>query len=246
MSLSRDCVSDLAARWTSARRAALLSCLDHAEPGTTESELIARAVAQRPAAAKRALFDNSLRLGRGFRRFHGATIALQDLPALLPELQSACTDGVLQVAKDRDGLLLLRQGCAMRALGPVACELWHEALHGLFLGLTNGLYHTRHSSQGRGSRACVDAFHAEGSSLRYGPIAEDDQLALAQVTDQLRRFDPGSSLEFLGVNDATLHYRATPGVNSQLCLRSHVERMVRKRLPHRSVLEISARPGLAG
>jgi hypothetical protein len=241
-----DVFADLARRFAAARRSALCACVPESSVDEAEQDLVARALAHDAATAQRAMFDNCLHLGRGFRRFHGRVVALSELPALLPRLGLSCADGVFKRADDDAGLLLLRSGCAFRALGAGACDLYHEALHGLVLGLTDGLFHTRHASLGHGADACVDAFHPEGSALRYGTIPANVREELDRIARLLREFDSSLSVEFLGINDGALHYRVSHGPHTQLSARTQVERHVRKRYPHLSVQEVSARPVMSG
>lgn len=237
---------DLASRFSAARLAALRACAPDAPTDAGERELLARALAKDPKAVQKAVFDNALRLGRGFRRFYGRTLSLAELPRLLPLLGLACAEGVFRGVEDDAGVLLVRRGCALRELGAGACDVYNEALHGLVLGLTDGLYHTRHSSLGHGADTCIDAFHPEGSALRYGEISAEVRSGLEQVARLVRTFDASLSVEFLGINDGALHYRMTQGPDAQLSARAQVERHVRKRFPHLSVHEVSPRPVMAG
>src|SRR5512139_4012749 len=85
-----DVVSDLAFRWARARRAALRSCVPDADPAASELDLIACAIAIDAAAAQKAIFTNSLLLGRSFCRFAGKTLSLDELPAVLAGAQTTC------------------------------------------------------------------------------------------------------------------------------------------------------------
>jgi hypothetical protein len=241
-------VTDLAARFRAACTAALRACAPGAAAEAGEDDLLRLALLADSARAQRLIFDNSLRLGRGFRRYHGVAITLQQLPALLSALDAPCAGGVFSVARgshEADGVQLMRPGCAQRALGAGACDVWHEALHGLVLGLTDGVFHTRHASVTRGGEACVDVFHAEGSGLRYGAIPDDVRVGLEQIARTVRAFDSSLAIDFLGINDGALHYRLSQAAGSRLNARTQFERHVRKRFPQLSVHEASPRPVMA-
>lgn len=241
-------VDDLASRWQRARRAALRSCLPDGDvdPDTraSELELLARALRADAAAAEKAVFENSLALGRGFRRHHGVELTLGELPAVLPRLGLPCANGLSRLAVGEPGLFLLRQGCEARGLGTAACSLYREAMQGLLLGLTRGLAHSRHGSVTHGDEVCLDVIHHEGSALRYGAIPAEMQPVLDTLVRRLRAFDSTVSVELLGMTDGALHYRLSRGPNVQLNVQACFERSVRRRFPELRLHEASPRPVL--
>ncbi len=238
-----EALVDLADRWRRARDAALRALV----PAHTEPEsLLATALARAPDEAQRRVFDNSLRLGRGFARTFGVALSLEQLRDSFPHLGVPCLHGTL---RDIDAAFYLeRNGCANEALGPAACDFMREAINGLVLGITGDVRHARHESRGRGGERCVDLLHEDPeSALRFGPIPEATREVLASVTRTARAFDSASEVTFLGISENVLTYRIDrrtgPG---EVNVRTLVERSVRRKLPGLSLREISPRPVIDG
>ncbi|MBI2392334.1 MAG: hypothetical protein HYV09_22295 [Deltaproteobacteria bacterium] len=240
-------ISDLAARFRHARRAALRAVLADANEAESEETLLARALAEADSPKiERRVFENCLALGEGFARFYGATLSLADLPGVLPELDSPCLDGVFAVPGADPALTLLREGCSSPHNGRV-CSYWREAIQGLVLGVTGGVITARHESRGGGNERCVDVFHVDPlSPRRFGPIPDDARDALAAVHRLARAFDSSIDLDFLGINESVLHYRVRRrDLAGDFSVSALVERSVRRLLPHLSVREVTDRAVLA-
>lgn len=247
---SREVISDLAARFRHARRAALRAIVPDAIDRESEEDLLIRALGSADASdLERRVFENCLALGRSFARFFGATLSLADLPRVLPELGSPCLDGVFAIDSADPALTLLREGCAslLGARGTPhdgrACSYWREAIEGLVLGLTGGVVMSRHERRGGGSERCVDVFHLDPHGPhRFGPIPDDARGVLAVVQRLAHAFDSSVDVEFLGVNESVLHYRVRRREpSSVVSIASLVERSVRRRLPHLSVRQVTER-----
>ncbi|MCG3173688.1 MAG: hypothetical protein GMKNLPBB_01888 [Myxococcota bacterium] len=242
-------LDDLAIRWSKARQAALRGCLDKGGSGAPElpeHDLLTRALAHDPAGVEKALFDNSLKLGRGFRQYYKTDIQLADLPRLFPQMNTPCCDGVFRGDESGQALYLVRGGCSLKEIGPRACDAWREAINGLVLGLTRGLGHSRHDSICHGGESCVDVIHTEGSRLRYGPVPEDIQNETSRAMRQVALFDGSARLELLGMNEGVLFYRLHQEPGRDFNLQGHFERSIRQRLPHLEMREASPRPVITG
>lgn len=238
-----EALVDLADRWRRARDAALRP---FAPAEIDAAALPATALERAPDEAQRRVFDNSLRLGRGFARTYRAELTLQQLRDALPHLGVPCLHG--EVREIDGGFYLERSSCALGALGAAGCDFMREAIHGLVLGITGELRHARHESRGHGGERCVDLFHADSESApRFGPIPEATREVLEGVTRVARMFDSASEITFLGVAENVLTYRidrrAGPG---DVSVRALVERTVRRRLPTLSLQELSPRPVFDG
>ncbi len=228
-----DALADLEARWRHARRAALRTVVHEADGSVTEEDLLREALRRDAATTRARAFDNSLRLGHGFTRFHGKTYALSELPAALSRLGVACLQGTWRAAETEPALVLERDGCAYGAAGPGPCSYWRDAIDGLVLGITGGIRCARHESQGHGDARCVDvAYVRPESPLRFGPIPEEQRMALEGARRRVRLFDSSVDVVFHGVLEGVLHYEVkATGCGGNLAVASMVEREIRRRLP---------------
>jgi hypothetical protein len=213
-----------------------------------EDDLLRGALAENAEAANRGAFENSLRLGVGFARYHGTELALEEVPSALCEQASPCAAGTWVRVEGEPAMRLERSGCAAAQLGPGACDYWREAIDGLVLGVTGGIRHARYQSVGHGDATCVDVLYVNPeSALRYGPIPSDVAAALEAISRQARMFDSRLKVEFVGLSEGVLFYReASTGGPSEVSVTSFVARAVRRRFPHLRLQEVSPRPVLAG
>jgi hypothetical protein len=244
-------IEELAVRWQHARRAALLKCLPASvveqAAAMTELQLLRGALAGGDTpAVLRAVFDNSLALGRSFRQHKRTVLSIDALPVLLPQLRSVCAHGVFQRSERGDGFLLVRPPCAEHRADPSECDVWREAIDGLVLGLTRTVLCSRHSSRAVGDEPCVDAFHVEGSALRYGAITDAVRAEVERAMRLVRAFDAAAEITLLGMLDGLLHYRVAARLDNQLNVQRSFERAVNKRLPQLGLREVSPRPVFAG
>lgn len=246
---------DLAGRWRRARHDALLAVFaEHpaskpelaGDPG--DEALLRRALALDVDLALRKVFDNSRRLGEGFRRFYGRSLELPELPmalGILGQTDAACLAGSFTTADDEPALELTRDGCQWADHGAPACNWWREAINGLILGLTGDLRHARHASRGHGDPCCVDAIHADPESRRrFGPIPDDLRQGLADVARMVVSFDSTARVEFLGVSEGVLYYQlpASCGVDrSRIRPQPLLERGVQRRFPQLALREVTPR-----
>jgi hypothetical protein len=241
---------DLAGRWRRARRAALhaalgpeaASALAAPADGDPEAALVAAALAAAPEAALRGVFDHSLRLGEGFRRFFRLDVPLPDLVKVLPHLEVPCL-GATWTRVDDPAYLATRAGCGAAGWHARACDYWREAIAGLVLGMTGGIRLARHESRGHGGTRCIDALYVHPQSpLRFGPIPDDVREGLEAVRRTARAFDSTYDLEFLGISENVLHYQPSrPDGAGAVGLASLVERAVRRRFPWLAVCDASPR-----
>jgi hypothetical protein len=240
-----DEIDDLAGRWTRART----SALSPARRGEPEAALLPEALGTDREGAERRVFDHSLRLGEGFRRFHAATIPLDDLPEVLAQIaarDAPCLAGTWKSVPGEAAVCLERSGCVARALGPGACDYWREAVSGLVLGLT-GLRHARHASVTRGDAHCVDVIYADPESVfRFGPIPEEMRAGLAAVARTVAIFDSAVTVRFRGLSEGVLYYELEQAGcgPSPLRARPLLEQGVQRRFPALALKEISPRPVL--
>lgn len=229
-------------RWRRARRAALTDPVAADGPdGEAASGGAADSTAQRRG------FDNSLRLGEGFRRTY-APLRLADLPFVLEQLAptAPCLDGVWTPLPDQDALLLERPGCAAAGQVPAPCDWWREAIAGLVLGVTGDVRHDRHCSRGHGGERCVDVFYRDPQSpLRFGPIPDAMRADLDAVARSVAILDSACVVEFLGLSENVLYYRLPTAGGGGVRGQPLVERSVRRRFPHLSPCEVTPRPVLA-
>jgi hypothetical protein len=245
---------DLAGRWRRARRAALHTALGPERAASAiadaadldpEAALVAAALATAPEAALRGVFDHSLRLGEGFRRFFRVDVPLPDLVKILPQLEVPCL-ATAWTRVDAPAYLATRAGCGAASWHGRACDYWREAIAGLVLGITGGVRMARHESRGHGGARCVDALYVHAQSpLRFGPIPDDVRPGLDAVRRTARAFDSTYDLEFLGISENVLHYQTSrPDGPGAVTLSSLVERAVRRRFPWLTVCDASPRPVL--
>lgn len=245
-------MTDLGRRWQHARHAALAAVLPAASSSSgdvDDAAILNAAPDDATAVALRRVFDNSRRLGDGFRRFHGAELTLAELPLALAQVAATaatCLRGSWTQAPDEDALVLERAGCPAGAGGPRSCDWWREAVSGLVLGVTGGLRHARHCSVGHGADQCIDVFHVDPQSpRRYGPIPDDMRAQLSAVARSVAILDASCTVEFLGLSDDVLYYRLpTAGCGGSVRGQPLVERSVRRRFPRVSLCEVTPRPVL--
>ncbi len=235
---------DLAERWRRARRAALTATVAPRSTIEGDEELLARALQEDRKGALRRVFDNSLRLGTSFARYHDHELSLEELPALLPQLGAPCLSCRYRPCETEPALFLEQSRCDAATLGAGACDWWKEAIEGLVLGVTGGIFYTRHASAGHGGGVCVGVLYIDPESpLRFGPIPEVMREALEGVRRTARTFHSSLDVEFLGMNEGVLFYRIrrrgcdeTP-LNAQ----SLVERGIHRRFPGVVLREVSER-----
>jgi|CXWL01.1.fsa_nt_gi hypothetical protein len=224
-------LAELAVRWRDARAAAIHS------PGDERAQ-------------QRCAFDNSLRLGQGFARFHRAEVNPRHLPEVLAQLDAPCLQGSWSEVDDEAGYWLARPPCRERAAAGF-CDHWRDAIDGLVLGLTGGVRHTRHQSAGHGGTRCLDVFYADPeSSLRYGVLPPELAEGLASVRKLVQQFKGGAEVKFLGVSEGELLYELYVPRGEGACgggsqtLQQIVERCLRKHFPALTPRELSPRPVL--
>ncbi len=237
---------DLAQRWSSARRAALRATLPESDEVEPEDVLLARALAHAPEAALRRVFDVSMKLGEGFRRFHGLDLPLAQLVELLPLLGPPCTARSAVRVEAEPAYRTERDGCLAAAQHPRTCDYWREAVEGLVLGMTGAVRHARHESVGHGGARCVDVLYVHPQSrLRFGPIPEHLQAGLESLRRTARAFDSSVEIEFLGLSESVLHYSCRSlGSGGDVRLNSVIEQGLRRRFPWLSARDVSPRPVL--
>jgi len=241
--VSDETLVQLAARFRHARRAALRYVLADTTEDEPEGELLARAWVEAPEEVERRVFDNALALGRSFSGYYADRWGLADLPRVLPALGSPCADGVFSAPSGSDALLLLREPCRDAGIG---CAYWREAIAGLVLGASGRTLLSRQSSQAGGGERCVDAFHDDPRSPHaYGAIPDDLGAHLQTVQRQVKAFDSGAELTFLGINEGVLLYRLTRRGDGEMSLLGTIERGVHRRFPDVVMREVSPRPVMA-
>lgn len=242
----RSTLEELGERWRCARRSALRSVATQGTAEESEEELLVRGLEADSEASTRKVFENSLQLGVGYARFHRTELPLDDVPDAVTSSSSPCAQGTWTQVDGEPALRLERAGCPASRLGPAACDYWREAMSGLVLGVTGGVLHSRHRSVGHGDGACVDVFYLDPESpLHYGPIPDDVAAELEAVVRLARSFDSRVRVEFAGISEGTLYYRATSAAGpGGVSVTSLVERAVRRRLPGLRLQEVSPRPVL--
>lgn len=230
---------ELADRWARAR----LSALRRFAPEATgdEPSHVAAVPAERWSDAEDQGFDNSLRLGDSFRRYHRLGLGLEELGELLPLLGVPCLSGC---ARAVDGALELeREPCGADAR---RCDQLRECALGMVLGLSDGaVRHARHRSRGHGDPRCLDVLYTDPESAhRYGPIPDEIAGELAAIRASIARLGNGASVEFLGVSEGQLAYR-THGPRGALAIGAMLEGMVRRRLPSLTPVDTAPRAVLS-
>jgi hypothetical protein len=238
-----EVIADLAARWQRARCSALSLALSRGARQESEAALIALALDQAPEQTLRAVFDHSLALGRGFRRFYGADLTLSDLAGILPELGSPCVAVAWAHLPDAAAYRSERASCAAASAHLRACDYWREAVHGLVLGLSSGVHHARHESVGNGGTRCVDVLYVHPQSpARFAPIPEEVSVGLAALCRTARMFDSSVEIEFLGIGENVLHYTVRSSRLEQgLDLTRVIQRGVERRFPWLTARDASPR-----
>ncbi|MBL8912134.1 MAG: hypothetical protein JNM17_15670 [Archangium sp.] len=229
-----DCWSDLATRWQRARRSAAEQVVGPAKSTASDAEVIQCAVEVDEVGLHRRLFENGVRLGEGFRRFHRATVSLSQLPEALEAANTPCARGEFELTSDGRALRLTRAPCASACRA--TCDAWREALDGLVAGLVPNGRLTRVSSATRGGEQCVDVFTDDPeSALRWGEIPASLQPELESVRRFVRMFK-GADVRFLGLSEGVLLYQ----LDSTACgdLRGNAEAVVQQTLERKL-------PGLA-
>lgn len=235
---------DLADRWRRARRAALQASVAPCSPDEAEQDLLTRAFQEDRGGVLRRVFDNSLRLGVGFARYFGSEIPLGDLPVILPQLGAPCLSGRYRPCEEEPAYFLEQSGCDASALGAVACDWWREAIEGLVLGITGGIFYTRHASAGHGGGVCVGVLYIlPESDLRFGPIPEVMAATLQGVARTVKTFHSSLEVEFLGMNEGALFYRVRRRGcgDTPLHAQSLVERGIHRRFPGVELREVTER-----
>lgn len=240
-------VPDLARRWGAARRAALRTLAPDAPPEADELELLR--LAPNPEEAARRVFDNSRLVGQGFRRFYGVDLTLNDLAELLPALGLPCHAGGFAKLDGDTARRAVRSPCADGRSTPGCCAVWAEATLGLVGGLSTAVYLTRQQSPATGGDLCADLLHLDAQTpLRFEPVPESMQPALAEVTRSARRVDPGAKLEFLGLLDGALHFTLQAGADrgcGGLSVHAAVSHALSRRLPDHRFVDATPRPVLS-
>lgn len=235
---------ELSLRWRHARRAALRKVLPASTADTPDDELLRSALASDAAAAHRAVFENSLRLGRGYAAVEGSHATFSDLAGALPELAVPCAERTPRAPEDDSAAMYLeRDACPASALGADGCDFYREAIAGLVLGMTGGILHTRHDSAGHGGARCVDAVYLDPEwSGRHGPVPDELRPHLEAAARTLSMFDSRARVEFLGVSEGVLHYAVKgAGGTGGLRLGATLERLLARRAPGLSLREVSPR-----
>jgi hypothetical protein len=91
----------------------------------------------------------------------------------------------------------------------------------------------------------VDEFHAGVErSDSFGPVPPELGAALRSIERQVRAFDSGATVSFLGVNENVLYYQLAGG-SGNLSLQGLVERGVHRRRPELGLREVSWRQVIA-
>lgn len=230
---------ELSTRWRLARRAACLTVTGQNAGVLEDGALLRSALALDLPQTLRCLYDNSLRLGESYVRFHGRRIALSGLPDLLASLGAPCLTGAWRPVAGSPAHALERDGCPDAG----ACDAWREATDGLVVGLS-GARHARHRSRGHGDPSCVDVvFGEERSALRFGPVPEALAEALERARRSVARFDSTADVVFLGLSEGVLFYeiRHSGGRASNIDVGELVRREVRRRAPEVCLREAGSR-----
>ena len=198
---SASTLIDLESRWARARRAALRVVAGCVE-GEPDEVLAERAFEVDALEAARATFDNSLMLGKGFRRHH-APVAFSELGPTLDALKGPCLRGQWQPHPREAAWVLERKPCGACT---AVCDGWRESLDGLVLGLSGEGRATRHRSGGHGDDTCVDVVYLDPQSrLRFGFVPD----AMQEGLDAVEKFIgslKGTRVRLLGVSEGVLSY----------------------------------------
>ncbi len=230
-------LADLNSRWVRARRAALQTVAGSIE--TEPDELLAeRAFEVDSLEAARVSFDNSLMLGKGFRRHH-QQIAFSELGAALDALEGACLRGHWQPHPRETAWVLERKPCGACS---AVCDGWRESLDGLVLGVSGEGRATRHRSGGHGDSSCVDVVYLDPQSrLRFGFIPEEMREGLDAVEKFLASLK-GTRVRFLGVSEGVLAYELeVDGCGGTEAVTALLTRAVKARWPELALRDVSPR-----
>ncbi|MBL8921387.1 MAG: hypothetical protein JNJ54_21185 [Myxococcaceae bacterium] len=235
---SAGALEDLGERWARARRAALRSVAGERK-GEEDDALAARAFEVDALEAARVMFDNSLLLGKGFRRHHGP-VPFAELGRALEALGGPCLRGRWQ-AHPREAAFVLERGPCHGGCEAV-CDAWREALDGLVLGVSGEGRATRHRSGGHGDGACVDVIYLDPESLlRFGFIPDELREGLDAVARFLNGLK-GTRVRFLGVSEGVLAYELeVDGCGGTEAVTALLTRAVAARWPALRVRDVSPR-----
>ncbi|MBK7859818.1 MAG: hypothetical protein IPJ65_14585 [Archangiaceae bacterium] len=229
--------ADLSRRWQGARLAALKVALP-AAPSAGEAELLEPALEADLAGTLRRVFDNSAKLGFGYRRTWSEEHGVATLPGLLEALEAPCLRGGAW-RLDQRAAALERRPCRPRS-SPQVCDYWREAIDGLVAGLSDASRHARHRSLGHGDEVCLDLLYEDPESpLRFGPLPAEVSEAARGVQRLVAAFSSAPRLTLLGVSEGVLAYRLSPPDGN---LRALVERELQQKLPALHFRELSPRP----
>jgi len=237
---------DLADRWRRARRSALRAIVPDATVDTDDDALLVLALDRDPDGALRRVFDVSHRLGESFRAFHQLDLPLADLIEVLPALDVPCAARRWAPVPGEAARRAERAPCDAWTRHPRACELWREALDGLVLGLTGAVWFARHASRGAGDPSCVDVLYVHPQSpARFGPIPDELRAGLEAIRRTACALDPALELDFLGVSEGVLYFRAErAGGAGAGQVTTSIERGLRRRFPGLATREVASRPVL--
>lgn len=234
---SAGALEDLGERWARARRAGLRSVAGQLD-GEADDALAARAFEVSALDAARVTFDNSLLLGKGFRRHHGE-VPFAGLGKALEGLAGPCLRGRWQAHPREAAFVLERRPCGGCA---AVCDTWREALDGLVLGLSGEGRATRHRSGGHGDEVCVDVVYLDPESpLRFGFIPD----AMREGLDAVARFLnglKGTRVTFLGVSEGVLAYQLeVDGCGGTDAVTALLTRAISSRWPDLELRDVSPR-----
>lgn len=229
--VNMDVIADLSNRWFKARIAALKTVLQNADTESGEATLIAQALELDSAQTLRASFDNSRRLGIGFRAHFDVDVPLSDIARILPRLNMPCHSGEWTRVNEPFHFRFERNGCWLGRVHPLACAYVREATDGLVLGLSSSVHFARHASAGGGDSRCVDALFVQPTpELRFGPIPDALKAPLEQVARTISAFDSTSTVQFLGVSEGVLFYTlSSSGEPGRVSVGSMLQRALKRR-----------------
>lgn len=234
---SAGALEELGDRWARARRAALHAVAGRVD-GESDDALAERAFEVDALEAARVTFDNSLLLGKGFRRHH-AQVSFGELGPTLAALKSPCLRGEWRPHAREAAWVLERSPCGGCA---AVCDAWREALDGLVLGLSGDGRATRHRSGGHGDASCVDVIYLDPQSrLRFGFIPDSMREGLDAVEKFLGSLK-GTRVRFLGVSEGVLAYELdVEGCGGTEAVTALLTRAVKSRWPGLTPRDVSPR-----
>lgn len=241
--MTTNVTKDLAGRWQQARLAALRSVVGSMPALCEEASLLELALERDEDSTLRAVYDNSRKLGIGFRSYYRVDVPLSDIAALLPRLDTPCHFVAWERVGDPPHYRSNRTGCWVGELHPRACAYYREATDGLVLGLSSCVHFARYDSVGSGGQRCVDALFVQPTSaLRFGVTPDELKEPLEQVMRTVRALDSSARLEVLGVAEGVLYYtlevvsapgRVHPG--------SAIRQVLRRRCPSLELRDVTPR-----